>query len=104
MSALGANRWLLSLHHDRAVLGSARELLLIFEDTTLLGANKLAMDEFSLTCGHFGALNIDTLFPALMCAQVKPSRTPAITAAITPDRHCPLAVIAGAVRRNHRMR
>ncbi|MGG7446651.1 sigma-54-dependent Fis family transcriptional regulator [Kosakonia oryzendophytica] len=65
MSALGANRWLLSLHHDQAVLGSARELLLIFEDTTLLGANKLAMDEFSLTCGHFGALNIDTLFPGI---------------------------------------
>lgn len=62
-SALGANRWLLSLHHDRAVLGSAQELLLIFEENTLLGANRLAMEEFSLTANHFGAMEIDTLFP-----------------------------------------
>ncbi|MGY5956762.1 sigma-54-dependent Fis family transcriptional regulator [Kosakonia sp. BK9b] len=64
-SALGADRWLLSLHHDPAVLGSAQELLLIFEDNTLLGANKLAMDAFSLTCGHFGAMTLAALFPGI---------------------------------------
>lgn len=62
-SALGADRWLLSLHHDPSVLGSAQELLLIFADQTLLGANKLAMDEFSLTAQHFGELSLQTLFP-----------------------------------------
>lgn len=62
-AASGANRWLLSLHQDAAVLGSARELLLIFEDRTLLGANKLAMDEFALTGEHFGAMTLETLFP-----------------------------------------
>ncbi|MEJ8324761.1 sigma-54-dependent Fis family transcriptional regulator [Kosakonia sacchari] len=62
-SALGADRWLLSLHHDPSVLGSAQELLLIFADQTLLGANKLAMDEFSLTTQHFGELSLQTLFP-----------------------------------------
>ncbi|WP_342325099.1 sigma-54-dependent Fis family transcriptional regulator [Kosakonia sp. BYX6] len=64
-SALGADRWLLSLHHDPQVLGSAQELVLIFEDNTLLGANKLAMDEFSLTANQFGALDIHTLFPGI---------------------------------------
>ncbi|CAI8837082.1 sigma-54-dependent Fis family transcriptional regulator [Kosakonia quasisacchari] len=62
-SALGADRWLLSLHHDPSVLGSAQELLLIFADQTLLGANKLAMDEFSLTPHHFGELSLQALFP-----------------------------------------
>lgn len=62
-SALGADRWLLSLHHDPSVLGSAQELLLIFADQTLLGANKLAMDEFSLTTQHFGELSLQALFP-----------------------------------------
>ncbi len=64
-SALGADRWLLSLHHDEKVLGTAQELLLIFEDRTLLGANKLAMDAFALTCGHFGTLELDALFPGI---------------------------------------
>lgn len=64
-SALGANRWLLSLHHDEKILGTAQELLLIFDDRTLLGANKLAMDAFALTSGHFGALELDALFPGL---------------------------------------
>nr|WP_318381403.1 sigma-54-dependent Fis family transcriptional regulator [uncultured Enterobacter sp.] len=64
-SAVGANRWLLSLHPDAARLGSAEELLLIFEDNTLLGANKLAMDEFCLTAGHLGATNLAALFPDL---------------------------------------
>ncbi|WLI76414.1 sigma-54-dependent Fis family transcriptional regulator [Kosakonia sp. H02] len=64
-SALGADRWLLSVHHDPSVLGSAQELLLIFEDNTLLGANRLAMEEFSLTANQFGALDIDALFPGI---------------------------------------
>ena len=62
-SALGADRWLLSLHHSASVLGSAQELLLIFADETLLGANKLAMDEFALNPGHFGELSLRMLFP-----------------------------------------
>jgi transcriptional regulator of acetoin/glycerol metabolism len=62
-SAVGANRWLLSLHQDASVLNTAQELLLIFEDHTLLGANKLAMDAFSLTAGHFGATDLNALFP-----------------------------------------
>jgi len=62
-SAVGARRWLLSLHQDANVLNTAHELLLIFEDDTLLGANKLAMDAFSLTAGHFGATDLHALFP-----------------------------------------
>lgn len=65
-SALGTHRWLLSLHHDERVLGTAQELLLIFEDRTLQGANKLAMDAFALTPGHFGVLDLDTLFPGMV--------------------------------------
>ncbi|WP_039056529.1 sigma-54-dependent Fis family transcriptional regulator [Enterobacter sp. Bisph1] len=71
-SALGADRWLLSLHHSVSVLGSAQELLLIFSDETLLGANKLAMDEFGLSAGHFGALSLHTLFPG---AGLQPGET-----------------------------
>jgi len=61
--AAGENRWLLSLHRDARWLGSAGELLLIFEDNTLLGANKLAMDAFGLSAGHFGATPLAALFP-----------------------------------------
>lgn len=64
-STVSADRWLLSLHSDASVLGSAQELLLIFEQNTLLGANKLAIDEFCLTPGHFGATAIETLFPGI---------------------------------------
>ncbi|MGK9174394.1 sigma-54-dependent Fis family transcriptional regulator [Yokenella regensburgei] len=62
-SAAGANRWLLSLHQDASVLSTAHELLLIFEDETLQGANKLAMDAFSLTARHFGTTPLSALFP-----------------------------------------
>ena len=65
-SAVGANRWLLSLHQDASVLNTAHELMLIFEDDTLLGANKLAMDAFSLTVGHFGATDLNALFPGTL--------------------------------------
>ncbi|MGP3591641.1 sigma-54-dependent Fis family transcriptional regulator [Vagococcus sp. WN89Y] len=61
--AAGANRWLLSLHQDASGLGSAQELLLIFEDNTLLGANKLAMEAFTLCIEHFGATSLQALFP-----------------------------------------
>ena len=64
-SAVSADRWLLSLHTDASVLGSAQELLLIFDENTLLGANKLAIDEFCLTPGHFGATSVETLFPGI---------------------------------------
>lgn len=62
-SAVGSGRWLLRLHQDVSVLDSAQELLLIIEDNTLLGANKLAMDAFSLSAGHFGATDLSALFP-----------------------------------------
>lgn len=59
--AVGDQRWLLSLRHDAEP--SAPELLFIVEDDVLLGANRLAMEEFGLTPAHFGATSVATLFP-----------------------------------------
>lgn len=61
--AVGENRWLLSLQQDAGK--GAQELLFIVEDNVLLGANRLAMEEFSLTPAHFGATAISTLFPEI---------------------------------------
>lgn len=66
--AASGSRWHLSLHSDASVLGSARELVLIFDDRTLLGANRLAMEEFGLTAAHFGTTPVDTLFPGFTFA------------------------------------
>lgn len=61
--AAGANHWLLGMHRDASRLGSAQELLFLFADNTLLGANKLAMEEFALSADHFGVTALQTLFP-----------------------------------------
>ncbi|XTZ40191.1 sigma-54-dependent Fis family transcriptional regulator [Salmonella enterica] len=70
ISALESGHWLLRLHKDRKVLGSAQELVLVFADNTLLGANKLAMDEFALTPQHFGVTDIKALFPNITLSAV----------------------------------
>ncbi|MHC0039857.1 hypothetical protein, partial [Pseudoneobacillus sp. C159] len=59
-SAAGTQRWLLSLHQDAALLGTAGELLFIVEDNVLLGANRRAMEEFALLPAHFGHTAIST--------------------------------------------
>ncbi|ADO49027.1 sigma-54-dependent Fis family transcriptional regulator [[Enterobacter] lignolyticus] len=64
-SGVREHRWLLRLHPDARVLGSHHELILLFEDNVLLGANKLAVDELRLQAAHFGSLTLETLFPAL---------------------------------------
>jgi len=62
-SGAGEHRWLLHLHPDARRLGSHHELILLFEDNVLLGANKLAVDELQLKTAHFGYLTLETLFP-----------------------------------------
>ena len=64
-SAAGTQRWLLSLHQDAALLGTAGELLFIVEDNVLLGANRRAMEEFALLSAHFGTTVISALLPQL---------------------------------------
>jgi len=60
-----ARDWALSLHADARVLGSAHELLLVFRDELLIAANRLAMQEFSLSPASFGAVEFASLFPAM---------------------------------------
>lgn len=68
-SSVHEHRWLLRLHPDARILGSHHELLLLFEDNVLLGANKLAVDELQLQTTHFGSLTLERLFPTLSARQ-----------------------------------
>ncbi|KAA8996644.1 sigma-54-dependent Fis family transcriptional regulator [Affinibrenneria salicis] len=61
-STVSPQRWMLCLHSDDRMLGSAQELVLVFADNVLMAANKLAMNEFRLAPHHFGVRRLEALF------------------------------------------
>ncbi|MFA1237671.1 sigma-54-dependent Fis family transcriptional regulator [Serratia odorifera] len=66
-STITAAHWVLRLHKDARILGSEHELVLVFCDDLLSGANRLAMQEFRLTPAAVGHCRFADLFPALAC-------------------------------------
>lgn len=66
-STVTAGHRVLRLHRDARFLGSDHELVLVFCDDRLSGANRLAMQEFRLTPAAVGHCRFADLFPDLAC-------------------------------------
>ncbi|TLV21873.1 sigma-54-dependent Fis family transcriptional regulator [Klebsiella indica] len=61
--SLHPQQWLMSLHTQPEKLDSVEELLLVFTDSVLTAANRLAMREFNLHAEQFGHLTFRQIFP-----------------------------------------
>ncbi|QDY41204.1 sigma-54-dependent Fis family transcriptional regulator [Candidatus Pantoea soli] len=64
--SLHPQQWLMSLHTQPEGLDSSDELLLVFSDTLLTAANRLALRALALSTGALGSLSFPQLFPQLV--------------------------------------
>lgn len=77
-SMLNKDRWLLRLHSEH---DPEREMVLVFSDEILMGANRYAMQEFGLSAASIGAVAWSSLFAH------RPERHPAPLEALNQRRY-----------------